>query len=77
MDKVLVNQARDIYLKRYDIVHVPMSPLAMGEFVDQYINQIIPQATRVSPNYSWIETVDSDHQPQPNTSGKPMSTSVS
>lgn len=65
MDKVLVNQARDIYLKRYDIVHVPMSPIGhVGKFVDQYINQIIPQALRFTVNYSWIETVDSDSPTQ-------------
>jgi protein involved in polysaccharide export with SLBB domain len=58
VDRVLVNQASDIYLQRYDIVHVPMSRIAhVGRFVDLYINEIIPEALRFSVNYMWIDQI--------------------
>lgn len=60
IEKVLVNTASDVYLQRYDIVHVPMSKVAhVGKFVDQYINQIVPEALRFNGNYTWIDDVSS------------------
>jgi protein involved in polysaccharide export with SLBB domain len=56
IDKVLVNQAPDVYLKRYDVVYVPMSRIAhVGKFVNEYINQIIPKTIQVNATYTWVE----------------------
>lgn len=64
MDKVLVNQAADVYLQRYDIVHVPMTQIAhINKFVDQYINQIIPDALRFNGSYTWIDEVGGSDTP--------------
>src|SRR3989304_5321030 len=44
MKRVMKNKEKDVYLKPYDIVYVPKTPIAKADkFVDQYINQIIPR----------------------------------
>jgi protein involved in polysaccharide export with SLBB domain len=58
---VLINELPDLYLKRYDIVHVPLSQVGhVGRFVDQYINSIIPEALRFSVGYSWLNDTRGD-----------------
>jgi hypothetical protein len=55
---VLNNKASDIYLKRHDIVYVPKTPIAKAdEFVDQYINQIIPRAVLLNFGYTLLNPV--------------------
>ena len=55
---VLSNKANDIYLKRHDIVYVPKTPIAKAdEFVDQYINQIIPRSVLLNFGYTFLHPV--------------------
>jgi polysaccharide export outer membrane protein len=55
---VLNNKAGDIYLKRHDIVYVPKTPIAKAdEFVDQYINQIIPRSILMNLGYTFLNPV--------------------
>ena len=43
--KILANEAPDPYVHRRDIVYVPKTPIAKADqFVEQYINSIIPRA---------------------------------
>lgn len=43
--RVLSNEAPEIYLRQHDVVYVPQTAIAkVDQFVDQYINQIIPRA---------------------------------
>jgi polysaccharide export outer membrane protein len=55
---VLSNKASDIFLKRHDIVYVPKTPIAKAdEFVDQYINQIIPRSVLMNFGYTLLDPV--------------------
>lgn len=64
VEKVLVNQARDIYLQPSDVVYVPLSRIAnVDKFVSQYINQIIPDALRFTTGYTWLNTTSSSSTP--------------
>jgi len=52
---MLNNQAEEIYLRRHDIVYVPKSQIAkVDQFVDQYINQLIPRPTQLLFGYQFI-----------------------
>jgi protein involved in polysaccharide export with SLBB domain len=43
--EVLQNETPELYLAQHDVVYVPKSAIAqVDQFVDQYINQIIPHA---------------------------------
>ncbi len=56
-DLILLNQAPSIYLQRTDVVYVPKSQIAnIGQFVDQYINNIIPEAVRFNYSYTDLKT---------------------
>jgi len=45
--QVLRNEAPEFYLKEHDIVYVPQTAIAeVDQFVDQYINQIIPRSVQ-------------------------------
>ena len=45
--EVLSNEAPEIYLRQHDIVYVPQTAIAQADqFVDQYINQIVPRAVQ-------------------------------
>lgn len=45
--QVLRNEAPEVLLKQHDIVYVPQSGIAQADqFVDQYINQIVPRAVQ-------------------------------
>jgi len=47
------NIGNDILLKRFDIVYVPRNKITnAGIFVDQYINNLLPDATRLNWGYS-------------------------
>ena len=55
MNKVIGegNIGNDVLLKRFDIVYVPKNAITnAGIFVDQYINNILPDATRLNWGYS-------------------------
>jgi protein involved in polysaccharide export with SLBB domain len=53
MERVLANEAPDIYVRRYDILYVPKSPIAeVNQFVEQYVNNVIPQAILL--NFGWV-----------------------
>jgi polysaccharide biosynthesis/export protein len=49
----LNNTSGEIYLRRHDIVYVPKTEIAkVDQFVDQYINQIIPHSVNTVFNYT-------------------------
>ena len=55
MNKVIGegNIGNDVLLKRFDVVYVPKNKITKaGVFVDQYINNILPDATRLNWGYS-------------------------
>jgi polysaccharide export outer membrane protein len=44
LERILRNEAPDVFLQRRDVVYVPKSEIAQaGLFVDQYINAIVPR----------------------------------
>jgi protein involved in polysaccharide export with SLBB domain len=48
-----VTQVDDVYLLPHDVVMVPKSTIAkMDQFVDQWINQLIPVARSFALNYN-------------------------
>lgn len=48
--------SQDVFLQRYDIVYVPKTGIARaGQFVDQYLNAIIPSSIRFGFNYTISE----------------------
>ena len=52
IDKILDGTTYDIPLKSYDIVYLPKTFIAqVNDFVDQYINQVIPRAVRFGFNF--------------------------
>ncbi len=54
ISKVLQNQEGEIYLRRRDIVYVPKSQIAqVNEFVDQYINQVLPKQLYFNLGYTF------------------------
>jgi protein involved in polysaccharide export with SLBB domain len=51
---VLRNEAPEIYLRQHDIVYVPRSAIAqVDQFVDQYINQIIPRSINTTFGFQY------------------------
>lgn len=54
VDKILDTGTDDVLLQPYDIVFLPKTFIAKaGDFVDQYINDIIPEAVRASFVFSY------------------------
>jgi polysaccharide export outer membrane protein len=54
IDKVLRNEASDVYLHRRDVVFVPKSEIAeAGQFVEQYVNAIVPRFLQVQLGWTW------------------------
>jgi protein involved in polysaccharide export with SLBB domain len=52
VDEILYEGGNDLALKPYDVVFVPKTFIAKADdFVDQYINQIIPEALRFGFNF--------------------------
>ena len=55
-EQVLRNEAGEIYLRRHDIVYVPKTEIAKADqFVDQYINQIVPRSVNAVFGYQFIK----------------------
>jgi protein involved in polysaccharide export with SLBB domain len=55
---VLRNEAAELYLRRRDIVYVPKSNIAqIDQFVDQYINQVVPRAVAATFGYTVLRTI--------------------
>jgi polysaccharide biosynthesis/export protein len=55
IEAVLDNQAGDIYLRRHDIVYVPKTQIAkVDEWVEQYINGLIPKQTQFLFGYQFL-----------------------
>ena len=51
-DAVLHNQTDELYLRRHDIIYVLRSRIAeVDQFVDQYINQIVPKSLSTGVGY--------------------------
>lgn len=54
IEKILHNEASDVFLQRRDVIHVPKSQIAQaGQFVDQYINAIVPRFVQLQLGWSW------------------------
>ncbi len=55
IDRILRNEAPDVFLLRRDVVFVPKSEIAQaGQFVDQYINAIVPRFIQLQ--LGWYNT---------------------
>jgi protein involved in polysaccharide export with SLBB domain len=55
VDKILRNEAPDPYLRARDVVYVPKSQIAqVGQFVEQYINAIVPRAIQMQ--IGWVQS---------------------
>jgi protein involved in polysaccharide export with SLBB domain len=51
---VLRNEAPEMYLRQHDIVYVPRTAIAqVDQFVDQYINQIIPRSINTTFGFQY------------------------
>lgn len=48
LEKILRNESPDVFLQRRDVIYVPKSEIAQaGQFVEQYINAIVPRFVQV------------------------------
>ena len=57
VEKVLKNQSSELYLQRHDIVFVPKTQIArVDQFVEQYINSIIPHSITGVFGYQYLRT---------------------
>jgi len=55
--KVLTNQEGELYLQRHDIIYVPKTQIAkVDEFVDHYINSIVPHSITGIFGYQYLHT---------------------
>lgn len=62
IEKVLRNEASDVFLQRRDVVYVPKSEIAQaGQFVDQYVNAIVPRFIQVQ--LGWVRSRVTDTNP--------------
>jgi len=53
--RVLTNESGELYLKPHDIVFVPKTQIAkIDQYVQQYVNEIIPQAIRGNFGYEFV-----------------------
>jgi polysaccharide export outer membrane protein len=60
-DMVLNNKSGDLYLRPHDIIFVPKTRIAEADqFVDQYVNQIIPRAVITNFGYTFFNSVGSN-----------------
>ena len=58
LDAVLRNEAGELYLRRRDIVFAPKSGIAkVDQFVDQYINQVVPRFVTTAFGYQFFNQV--------------------
>lgn len=64
LEKILHNQSSDVFLQRRDVIHVPKSQIAQaGQFVDQYINAIVPRFVQLQLGWSWNKSTVTDTNP--------------
>jgi len=62
LEKILRNEAPDVYLQRHDVVYVPKSEIAqVGQFVDQYINAIVPHFVQFQ--FGWFNNRITNRNP--------------
>jgi polysaccharide export outer membrane protein len=62
LEKILRNEAPDVFLNRRDVVFVPKSEIAQaGQFVDQYINAIVPRFVQLQ--LGWFNTRVTNRNP--------------
>jgi len=60
------------YLEPFDIVYVPRTPIdRVNQWVDQYINGIIPDNVGLGLNYTFFREVDKQNQSQSNITVQP------
>jgi len=78
-EQVLRNEAGEIYLRRHDIIYVPKTEIAKADqFVDQYINQIVPRSVNAVFGYQFIQglTGSSVINPSGGTTVSPAATTT-
>jgi protein involved in polysaccharide export with SLBB domain len=57
VEQVLSNQSGELYLQRHDIIYVPKTQIAkVDQYVDQYINSIIPHSITGIFGYQYLHT---------------------
>lgn len=57
VNKVLSEGSPDVYLRDRDIVYVPKTGIArFGEFIDQYVNNVVPEWVRTTFGYQFLRT---------------------
>ena len=62
LEAILRGEAPDVPLRRRDVVYVPKSEIAQaGQFVDQYINALVPQFIQVQ--LGWFNTRTTNTNP--------------
>jgi polysaccharide biosynthesis/export protein len=62
VEKVLRNEAPDVFLRRRDVVFVPKTEIAQtGQFVEQYVNAIVPRFIQLQ--FGWLRTRVTNRNP--------------
>lgn len=62
VNKILRNEAPDPYLLARDVVYVPKTQIAqVGQFVEQYINAIVPRAVQLQ--IGWVQSRVTNRNP--------------
>jgi polysaccharide biosynthesis/export protein len=68
VEQVLNNQNGELFLQRHDIVYVPKTQIAkVDQFVDQYINAMIPRNITGIFGYQWLNTLNTNSSPNVTT----------
>lgn len=63
LEKILRGEMPDVYLVARDVVHVPKSSIAQtGQFVEQYINAIVPRAVQLQ--FGWMASRITNTNPE-------------
>lgn len=62
IEKILRNEAPDVFLQRRDVIFVPKSEIAqVGQYVDQYINAIVPRFVQLQ--FGWFNSRVTNRNP--------------
>lgn len=62
LERILRGDSPDVFLRRRDVVFVPKSEIAQaGQFVDQYINAIVPRFVQLQ--FGWISSRVTNRNP--------------
>jgi len=65
LKSVMKGEAADVPLRPYDVVYVPMSAIAeIGEFVEQYINKLVPRSLSFPYDLNTRVDVRNDEDPR-------------